>query len=138
MASEKITTAKPAGSETPGDLGQQLSNVSLQVKTKASEFGHMAAAKIDENRGGAAAGLESAATKIHGSADSLPGGQAARRVAHLTADKLSATADYIREHDVDSMVDDVYRFVKNNPGPALLGAAVVGFLVARSFSDNRG
>jgi hypothetical protein len=136
MPSENTITTKNAGSEASADVGQQLSNVSMEVKTKASDLGRMAADKVDENRDAAAAGLESAADTIHDKADSLPGGKAARRVAHVTADKLSATADYIREHDVDSMMSDLYRLVKNNPGPALLGAAVVGFLVARSFSDD--
>jgi hypothetical protein len=135
MPSENLTTTSTAP-ETSSDLGEKLSNVSSQVKTKASELGRLAADKVDDNRDAAAAGLESAATTIHDKADSLPGGQTTSRVAHVTADKLSATADYIREHDVDSMLSDLYQLVRNNPGPALLGAAVLGFVVARSFSDD--
>jgi hypothetical protein len=135
MPTENLTTSKNAASDASSDVGQTLSDVSLQVKTKAADLGRMAADKVDENRDAAATGLENAATTIHDKADSLPGGTA-NRVAHVTADKLSATADYIREHDVDSMMSDLYRLVKNNPGPALLGAAVLGFLVARSFSDD--
>jgi hypothetical protein len=136
MSTEKLTATKNAGTEASADIGQQLSNVSVEVQTKASDLGRMAADKVDENRGAAAAGLESAADTLHDKADSLPGGKAASRIAHVTADKLDATADYIREHDVDSMMSDMYRLVKNNPGPALLGAALLGFLVARSFSDD--
>jgi hypothetical protein len=132
MPSDKMTTANNDALET--DVGQKLSNVSVQVKTKASELGRMAADKVDQNRDAAAAGLQSAASTIHDKADALPGGETARRLAHVTADKLNVTADYIREHDVDSMISDFYRLVKNNPGPALLGAAVLGFVVARSFS----
>jgi hypothetical protein len=32
------------------------------------------------------------------------------------------------------MIDDVMQLVKNNPGPALLGAAALGFLVGRALS----
>lgn len=62
--------------------------------------------------------------------DSASGGNAA----HPAADASSSTAEYFREHDVRSMLADVRKLVKNNPGPALLTAAVLGFLVARTFS----
>ena len=52
------------------------------------------------------------------------------------ADKLSATAEYVRQNDVNTMLSDVERLVRKNPGPALLGAAAIGFLVGRAFSDN--
>jgi hypothetical protein len=34
------------------------------------------------------------------------------------------------------MAADVEQLVKNNPGPSLVAAAVVGFLVGRAFSHN--
>jgi hypothetical protein len=34
------------------------------------------------------------------------------------------------------MMADVETLVKNNPGPALMAAAVVGFLVGRAFSGH--
>ena len=49
-------------------------------------------------------------------------------------DALSSTADYIRNNDLKSMVTDAERLVRNNPVPALLAAAVVGFLVGRALS----
>jgi hypothetical protein len=90
--------------------------------------------KIDENRAGAAGGIESAASTLHQKADNLPGGESVKGAAHTAADALSSTADYVRENDVKSMLADVQKIVKNNPGPALLTAAVLGFLVARTFS----
>jgi hypothetical protein len=89
---------------------------------------------IDENRAGAAGGIESAASTLHQRADNLPGGESVKGAAHTAADALSSTADYVRENDVKSMLADVQKIVKNNPGPALLTAAVLGFLVARTFS----
>ena len=136
MPSNNMTTTKTGMPGTSRDLGETLSNVTSQVKDKASELGRMAADKIDGNRDAAAGGLETAALKIHGSADSLPGGRTVTGVAHKTADTLNSTADYIRRHDMDSMIQDLQRVVKNNPGPALLGAAVLGFLVGRSFSND--
>ena len=55
---------------------------------------------------------------------------------HSTADAISSGADYVRDHDARSMVADFQRLVKNNPGPVLLGAVIVGFLAARAFSHD--
>ena len=104
------------------------------AKAAASNIGQAAADTIDNTRSTAAGGLDSAASALHHSADSLPGGESVQGVAHSAADALSSTADYVRENDVKSMLADVQKIVKNNPGPALLTAAVLGFLVARTFS----
>jgi hypothetical protein len=47
---------------------------------------------------------------------------------------LASTADYIRDNDLKSMMTDVQTLVKKNPGPALLTAAALGFMMARTFS----
>jgi ElaB/YqjD/DUF883 family membrane-anchored ribosome-binding protein len=105
-----------------------------RAKAGAAGIGQAAAEKIDENRSAAAGGLDSAASTLYEKADSLPGGESVKGAAHTAADALSSTADYVRENDVKSMLADVQKIVKNNPGPALLTAAVLGFLVARTFS----
>ncbi len=127
-------TSSLAGSSP--NAGDNFADASSRVKAKASELGRSAAAKIDGSRDAAAGGLDSAAEKIHGSADSLPGGRKVSGAAHKVANTLGSTADYIREHDVNSMLNDFYELVKRNPGPALVGAAGLGFLVARSFSKD--
>jgi hypothetical protein len=38
----------------------------------------------------------------------------------------------VRQHNLKTLLADVQEIVKNNPGPALLTAAVLGFLVARA------
>lgn len=103
-------------------------------KGKAAEMGQRAADKIDENRGTAASALESAASALREKADTLPGGEKVARAAHATADAVGVAADYVRENDLKAMIADVQRLVKNNPGPALLTAAALGFLIARTFS----
>jgi ElaB/YqjD/DUF883 family membrane-anchored ribosome-binding protein len=123
-------------SDGPSSLGDKISDTATQVKQKASDLGQMAADKIDNNRDAAATGLDKAASTLHDKAESLPGGEKVTSLAHATADKLSTTADYVRTHDVNRMMGDVETLVKNNPGPALLVAAAVGFLVARAFSSS--
>jgi hypothetical protein len=82
----------------------------------------------------AASGLDSAAAALRSRADTLPGGEKVVSAAHRTADALASTAGYLRDKELKDMMSDVQSFVRNNPGPALIGAAVLGFLVARSLS----
>ena len=115
-------------------LGEKLSDTAGQVKDKVAVFGRNAADKVDENRGAAATGLDKAASALHDKAESLPGGEKVTSLAHAAADRMTSTADYVREHDVDGMMKDVESLVKNNPGRSLLAAAIVGFLLGRTFS----
>jgi ElaB/YqjD/DUF883 family membrane-anchored ribosome-binding protein len=103
-------------------------------KGKAAEMGQKVADKIDENRGAAASGLETAANALREKADTLPGGEKVANAAHATANAVGVAADYVRDTDLKAMMTDVQKLVKNNPGPALLAAAALGFLIARTFS----
>jgi len=58
------------------------------------------------------------------------------RFMRTAADKLSDTADYLREHDINRMVTDLRRLVRNYPGPTLIAAAAVGFLLGRTVTRN--
>lgn len=135
-----------AGSST-GDMTESLSDTAQDVKDrvvdaasaarqKVSDVGRQATDKIDDKRGPAADALESAASTIHEKAEQLPGGETVRSVAHSAAQKLESTAGYIREHDVRSMLSDVEEIVKRNPGPSLLIAVAVGFLIGRAFRED--
>jgi hypothetical protein len=103
-------------------------------KGKAAEMGQKVADRIDENRGAAASGMESAASALREKADTLPGGEKVANAAHATANAVGVAADYVRENDLRTMMADVQQLVKNNPGPALLTAAALGFLIARTFT----
>ena len=71
---------------------------------------------------------------VHERADDLPGGQTVKEFAHAAADRLSTTADYMRTHDAKRMMADVETVVKSNPGPALLVAAALGFVLSRALA----
>ena len=73
----------------------------------------------------AAGALEQTASSMHSSSDKLSG------VAHSAADKLQATADYVRRTDLKGMAQDVQDLVKRYPKESLAVAVVLGFLVAR-------
>ncbi|HEX3676675.1 MAG TPA: hypothetical protein VHU79_04695, partial [Sphingomicrobium sp.] len=54
-------------------------------------------------------------------------GEFARRAAGAIENVASAIAD----KDPDELIEDTRTFVRNSPGIALAGAAVVGFVIAR-------
>lgn len=80
----------------------------------------------------AADGLDSTASAIHNRAEDLPGGKSVQHFAHTTADRLEKGADYVRTRDARQMVADAESFIKNNPGPALMIAGALGFIVGRA------
>lgn len=127
----EVETNMPKGNAPSQSGGTEKSP---EMERKAAGFGRMAADRIDESRATAASGLDTAAQTLHQKAGALPEGEKVAGAAHSAAEALASTADYIREHDVKSMIETLQRLVKNNPGPALFGAALLGFLVARALS----
>ena len=135
MANNKFGTP----SDTINDAIPSIHDVATRVQDgasaladKASSIGHDAVDAIDARRGTAASGLESAAAGLHKNADNLPGNVS--QFAHQTADKLSATADYVRDNTMQDALADLEAYVKAHPTQALLGAAVVGFCAGRMLS----
>jgi hypothetical protein len=53
--------------------------------------------------------------------------------ARRAAGAIENAANSIAGKDPDELIDDTRNFVRNSPGVALAGAAVVGFVVARLF-----
>ena len=51
--------------------------------------------------------------------------------ARRAAGAIENVANTIAEKDPDELIDDARNFVRNSPGIALAGAAVVGFVIAR-------
>jgi ElaB/YqjD/DUF883 family membrane-anchored ribosome-binding protein len=122
--------------DTAENMKDRVSDAVSTAKEKVSDAGRQATDKIDEKRGPTADALSSAASTIHEKAESLPGGETVRSVAHSAAEKLESTAGYIREHDMRAMMSDVEEIVKRNPGPSLLIAAAIGFLIGRAFRED--
>jgi ElaB/YqjD/DUF883 family membrane-anchored ribosome-binding protein len=117
-------------------IGDKMSDAATAAKATVSDFGRNTAATVDENRGAAARGLQTAASTLRQNADNLPVGEKVTGFAHSAADTLTSTAEYVRDHDVRSMMSDLERVVKNNPGPSLLAAAAVGFVIGMGISSS--
>ena len=128
----------PSQNSTSDNLSagvDRLTERAGQLNERVSDIARAAAEKVDENREAAGRRLETVSTSLHERADNLPGGEKVSGFAHATADTIRSTSDYVREHDVDRMMTDAGTLVKNNPGPALLAAAFVGFLAGRALSS---
>jgi ElaB/YqjD/DUF883 family membrane-anchored ribosome-binding protein len=129
------TSAEDATGTTT-NVKEKVSEAATKAKDKASDLGRQAIDQVDAKRDQAADTLENTASALHEKAEDMPGGETVRSVAHSAAEKLESTAGYIREHDVSAMLSDVENIVRRNPGPSLLIAASIGFLVGRAFRES--
>jgi ElaB/YqjD/DUF883 family membrane-anchored ribosome-binding protein len=130
--------ATPFGSQLVGEtsqLGDKLSDMATQVKDRVSDFGTAAANKFDANREAAAAGMKDAASSMHENAGSVSGGDRLTNMAHSAASALDTTADWVRDNNSTKIMADVTNLVKRNPGPSMLAAIAVGFLIGRALSS---
>lgn len=101
-------------------LTSNVSDATARVQEKASDAfrtGRMATADV----------LDATAARIN------KGGDKVAEVAHSTAEKLTHSAEYMREHDAKAMVGDIESLIKAHPGKFLVGALVFGFLAGRAF-----
>lgn len=109
---------------------EQMAEKAADVKEKVTGFGRRAADRINDSRVSAAGALDYTASSLNTGGDRVSG------VAHSAADKVQATADYMRRTDLKGMADDVQGLVKRYPGQSLAAAAILGFLVARGLRSS--
>ena len=124
-----VGESRTTGTGTATKMKQEIEDTASQVKEKVMDFGRKATDTIDAQREPAAGALDRTASTLHEQGDRLA--KVTSSAAHVTADKLQATADYIREHDARAMMNDVERLMKRYPVQALAAAAVIGFLAGR-------
>ena len=117
------STSSLAG--TAARIKEQVGERAVQAKDAVVDFGRKTVDNIDAQRGPAAGTLDQTASVLHEQAERVAG------AARATADRLHATADYVRKQDVKAMARDVEDLVRRYPGPALAIAAAVGFMTAR-------
>lgn len=105
---------------------EQVAEKTGAARNAAADFGRKTIDSMDAQRNPAAVTLDHTASALQQQADKVTG------VAHAAADKLRATADYVRNHDMKAMGKDVEELVRRYPAQALVAAAVIGFFVARA------
>jgi len=136
LVSEKELRVSPPDRQRPVAGGPQ-GGITDRIRGTGEKLSSQAGEKA---RGLVTQGLERSAealanvSKLVG--DTAPGleerlgpeyGDYARRAASA----IENTANAIAEKDPDELIEDTRNFVRNSPGIALAGAAVVGFVVAR-------
>lgn len=99
-----------------------------QAKDKAAEMARNVAESIDGQRERVASGLSKTASAVQQGGDKVTG------MAQGAAQSLDSTADYIRHNDLGRMMSDVGTVVKNNPGPSIIVAVVLGFFLGRAIT----
>ncbi|MHB1870757.1 MAG: hypothetical protein ACYCT1_07880 [Steroidobacteraceae bacterium] len=134
MISETFSTGPNAPSDPRPHMAEQLTDAAARGKSRASNEEHSTAGKAEGMRDGIADSFDRAATSAHAKAQSEPAGPRGRRAAQAAANTLAHTAEYIRKSDAASVMADAKRLVKDNPGIAMLGAAIIGFVLARAWS----
>jgi len=143
-----------SGSTTAG--GASFSNEGSNVADRARDFAGNAkdkladvGANVREGAGNAknklADALEAGAEKLRhrgatgqisastGTADVTVTGDGVSNVTNRVAGGMQATADWLREADLDSMRSGVERQVKEHPGRTLLIAVGIGYLLGKAF-----
>lgn len=118
-----------------GGMKAKLSGAGSHVKQTAADYGRSAAENIDRNLKTAASKLESTASTLR---SKLPaqGGRVAG-AGHTAADKLDATAQYLKTHDTSDMMAGVETWARRHPGQALGGALALGFMIGMSLKRDR-
>jgi hypothetical protein len=123
-------TSESAGSAGEGGIAERLRTSRERLANQAG----------DKARGLVSQGLERASETLANVArmvgDTASGiderlGEDYGDYARRAAGTIENVANAIAEKDPDELIDDTRNFVRNSPGVALAGAAVIGFVVAR-------
>jgi ElaB/YqjD/DUF883 family membrane-anchored ribosome-binding protein len=111
---------------TPARIIGQVSEKVVRATETVVDLGRRTIESVDARRQPMAATLEQTASALHEQTDRAAG------IAHATADGLRATANYVRENDLQAMSKGAGNLVRRYPAQSLAIAALAGFFVART------
>ena len=121
-----MTTVKTL-TDTVSDLGRTASEFGKETKGSVDELARTAARKLDEARMEAGDSLHSAASVVR--EKGRRSSEAIDSAANGAADRMDATATYIKDHDLKDAAMGLRRFSRKHMAGSLLAAGAVGFLV---------
>ncbi len=119
--------AAGANSSSATAVRMKLADKAADMKDRVTDFGRKTVDKLDDSRETAAGALDATASTLHTRGDQISG------AAHSAANKIHATANYVRQTNLKGMVDDVEDILKRYPAQTLAAAAFLGFLIGRAF-----
>lgn len=117
--------------EKAGQAADQAKEKAGQAREKVGAMASTATTAVDERRGQASEAMDTAAVQLRERGESMPGGERTTEMASMAADKVEATSQYVREHDVQDMMSDLEILVRKHPTQSLVVAAAAGFMVGR-------
>jgi ElaB/YqjD/DUF883 family membrane-anchored ribosome-binding protein len=120
MSGSRLTDRFRSGREQlAGQAGERTRGIVSQGLERTSE----ALANVSRMIGDTASGIDERLGTEYGD------------YARRAAGAIENSANTIAEKNPDELIEDTRNFVRNSPGIALAGAAVVGFVVARLFKS---
>lgn len=121
-----------------GSANERLADVGSTVRDKAGSMKNKLANALESGaeklRGSSTATLAGATTA--GTTTVESDGRLAQ-VSDRVAGGMQATADWLRDADIDGLKTGIERQVKEHPGRTLLIAAGLGYLVGRAFRGDK-
>jgi hypothetical protein len=124
-------TAQTAN-QAMNDAKDRVSDMTSKVKDKAGQVAESVSEKLGHQRQSAADSLGRAASALHDTAESMPGGPKVVGATHSIADGLGSTASYLRDRDFTQMGKDVMDVCRRYPTQSVVAALAIGFLIGRS------
>jgi hypothetical protein len=124
-----------------GTAGEKLADVGSGVREKAGHAKERIATALEAGAEKLRERTQSggAATLAGATADGSTAVQTDGRVAQVSdrvAGGMDATAEWLREADIDGLKTGIERQVKEHPGRTLLIAVGLGYLIGRAFRSN--
>jgi ElaB/YqjD/DUF883 family membrane-anchored ribosome-binding protein len=141
-ASKSAADLKNKAQDTASNLAQKGQDMAGEALRRTQDAASTAAQKAQDLASSAAGRAEDAMSNVGSKISSLAGslretaphegplGSAASRV----ADQLEAGGQYLQEHGIEDMAQDLMSLVRRYPMQSLLVGFGVGFLVGQSFS----
>lgn len=102
-------------------------NISQNVKDKASEYASKVSEKADEAAASVGSGLKSTANTVR---ENLPSKGVIGAASEKVADTLERSGEYLENKGLSGVSEDVLTMIKKNPIPAVLIGIGVGYLLA--------
>lgn len=121
-----------------GSAGGKLSDVGSSVRDKAGSARDKLVGALEAGAGRLRERSQNAAPLAAATADGITAIESDGKVAQVSdrvAGGLQASADWLRDADIDGLKLGVERQVKDHPGRTLLIAAGLGYLIGRAFRN---
>ena len=118
--------------------GEKLSDVGSSVRDRAGSLKNSLANALETGAEklraqGAGGGQIAGASATGGSADMIAEGSRIGEATNQLAGGLQASADWLRDADIDGLKSGIERQVKDHPGRTLAVAVGLGYLLGKAF-----